>query len=128
MGERPALLRWKVEPDRLPFFYGDVGGGDRADRRAVGERHQVIPMRAEINLAGNRPAGPVDRLARLLGGETDIVVPERDGGLAVARELAGFAAQDDGAAIDGVAVEALTLENVGAADEARHELGPRPFV
>src|SRR3954465_3465417 len=129
MCERPALLRRKMEPDRLPFFDGEVGGRDGAYRLAVGEGHKVVPMRAQIDLPGDRAAGPVRRLARLLRHEADVVMPDRDGGVPLRGEGAGLPVQHDAlAASDDVAVEALALEDVGAADEARYEFGARPLV
>src|SRR5580765_6007435 len=102
--QRAAMFRREMQPDGAAFRYGDVLGGDGAHHLATRQGDEIIAVGAEIDLPGYGAAGPVHGFGRPFRGQADVVVADRDGGVAVAGELAAAAAQDEPVpAIDGVA-------------------------
>ena len=89
------MLGREMQPNLPASFDGDVDRRDRAHHLPVGQSDQVIAMRAQVDLARHRAANPVG-LAGLgcSGGQLDIVMADRNRGVAFFREFPRAAAQD----------------------------------
>src|SRR6185369_16724701 len=129
-GQRPAMLRREVQPDGLAFPHRDVDGRDGAHCLPAGQGDEVVPVRAEIDLARDGATDPVGLPGARFGArEANVVMTDRNRGLALARELARPAAQRQAAsAIDRVGAVPPALEDVRAADEAGDEFGAWSLV
>src|SRR5215208_2289083 len=115
------LLR-EMQPDRLAPLDREVRAGDGPHLLSGRQCNQIVAVRAEIDLPENSPWCAVQRLFARLGVEHDIVMAHRNGGFRAGRKLTVSALQAYGSAIDRVGVDASPFEDVGPAQEARHEL------
>src|SRR3954470_1922102 len=96
MRERPAMFGWEMKPDGLALLDRDVDRRYRAHRFAASQRDEIIPMRAEIDLARDGSADPVGlRDVRPGWRQADIVMPDRHRGFASRREITRSAAQNE---------------------------------